>query len=289
MGSKVVDKIMSKYEELKDLYAQAEKPWKLREQVLENIKVIFSKEVDPLIEQLTPEEREELRCRIEKEKGLKQIEVMKDSSSEGNLNVLWDEEVNRLYWNKKEILKDLKTRIDINREAEELWHKWKRVTIKFPAVRGSKEHEFSGYEFSYFESYDIVRGLISFKEFERAVLYSKYKEALHSKEECCELLEKMNRYMEALWVSMDEGVDFKSGFNFKEIDAKSRSDTGDCLKEVMWLNRLYWIWDKDWKKDWENKRLRWKDCLYAIWNCDENDCDFRNFTTYLGDAYLFLR
>ena len=147
-----------------------------------------------------------------------------------NLSPKRAKEVRRLYWSKERILKDLKKRIERTR-VEKLWYKWNRMTVVFPEAPG-----FEWWKFSYFESDDSV----SMEEFESDPRYEK---ASHSKKECAEFLEMANRYLKALWIDMDKGIDFRKDFflDHETFTCKCRSDTTDFLKKLTWLDGVYWL------------------------------------------------
>ena len=138
-----------------------------------------------------------------------------------------------LFWNKEAILKDLKEHhVKIEETAGMNWYTWKNVHIDLPAVGN-----FEWFKFDYFAS----DGSVVNKEFESN---SEYKKLSYSLEEIAELLAALNKYMRALWVIIDDGIDFKKDLKRWKKDEYKIILTWRCLKEITWLDGIFWTANK---------------------------------------------
>jgi len=203
------------------------------------------------LEWLSPEEKDKL------------LEILKQDKKERN-NLGCES----LYWNKDAILDDLienHVYIDEDIEIEMLGHRWKLIYINLPKIGNFEWFKFDCFisDYSYHK-----------KEFESG---SEYDEKLYSMDEIADLLEALNRYMRAYWVNMDENVDFKKDLYWK--NSKVTTDTWECLKKIIDLDRDYWLGDKD------VDEMEW---TRACWFCGPDSSFFSEYNDYDDDGAKLL-
>lgn len=171
-----------------------------------------------------------------------------------------------LYWDKEKILESLKQKVEVEENVEYMWYKWKKVHITLP-----REWEFEWFKFEYFVSDESVHK----KDFESNVELEKKS---YSMKEVWNLLKAMNRYMKAMGVETDWNMDYENDLKYRTYNYGCAA--WDCLKQIAWLNSLYWLKDKnvDWTKN-----------LRGSWSCYNFNCDFCRLGHDFNDADLFLR
>ena len=177
----------------------------------------------------------------------------------------WEVEYEKIFWNEKAILKNLKEHYVRKDEAEVMWYKWKIVHVNLPAV-----WNFEWFNFDYFVSYARVHK----DDFEANPEFEKKS---YSMKKICDILKAMNRYLAELGVKTDGNKNYENDlqwWNWKSMlwwivhYFPTESKAWDWLKDVTWLNRAYWTSDKKVYRK-EDSRIRW-DCTYDA-ACFRND------------------
>ena len=232
----------------------------------------FKEEIIPLIENLTKSEREYLSEQVDRirkrgkfDKKLEEIRKMVDEQK--NKETELKDKKEKLYWNKDAILKDLmENYVTVHENQEKMGYKGKIVEINLPGM-------WEDYNpFKYFVSDKSVRK----DTFERN---PELKEKSYSKKEVCGLLQAMDRYMQAMGVETDWAMDYENELKYWET-YNHRCDAWDCLKQIAWLDRWYWLRDKD---------VGWRKNSRAYWYCDYDYCYFNRSDYDYYYANLFLR
>lgn len=190
------------------------------------------------LEGLTPEEKARL------------LEMLKENE-ENNENEQENIEPNpELFWNKEAILKDLKENyVNVEENAEMMWQKWKKVHIELPAV-----WNFKWFKFDYF---------VSYKDFYPNEFKSeqKFVDQSYSMKDIWELLNAMNKYMKELWINIDTNMDYENDLQYWETQ-KFGCEAWDCIKEIAWLNYLYWLKDRTWLNGIAAFHCNMKNCFF---------------------------
>ena len=203
------------------------------------------------------------------------INVSNDNSNELNLIVgnLSDEKRNELYLilkqdrekKKQLMLKDFEeNHVKIEENMEMFGERWKIIHINLPSV-----WDFGWFKFDFFVSDRIVWK----EDFEGKQL----EKQSYSRREVADLLEALNKYMEACWVDWDGEVDYEQ---YANVYGKR------CYDSEAWkflrkkIKRDYWLSDKnslDWTIDDGDIRAYltcwgWECWFFAI----SADCDVAN-------------
>ena len=175
--------------------------------------------------------------------------------------------VESLYWNKEAILNELKEKhVDIEENVEMLWYKWKKVHINLPKV-----WNFKWFKFDYFVSESSVRK----NELEKK---PELVEKSYSMKEVWELLQAMDEYMKEQGVEMCSVVNRENYYKYW-IKGEFKFGVWDCLKMLTWLNKKYWLIDKN--VAWQNSRV--------TLDCSHDVCSFDSYIKDYNRNYLFLK
>lgn len=185
-------------------------------------------------------------------------------------------EIKELYWNKEKILKNLKENyVNVEKNVEMMWYKWKKVHINLPKV-----WKFKWFTFDYFVS-DV---LVCKDDFESN---PELEEKSYSMKEVWNLLKAINNYMNAMGVEIDRDVDYENDLKGWEAYTKMgkwsyhKSVAWDCFNNIAWLDGWYWLKDKN---------VAWEQGSRAHWH---EHFDYSEIIpSYYSDLYkahLFLK
>lgn len=178
-----------------------------------------------------------------------------------------DKWLESLRWDRDGILNYLKENpkyIKIEKNAEVMWHKWKKVHINLPKV-----WNFEWFKFDYFVSDDRV----SKRDFEAK---PELKKKSYSMNDVSNLLTAMNGFMAALGCETDWDTKYKND----ELMNRYRCGAWDCLKAITWLNKSYWL---------SNSNVAWIKDSRVKWRCRGGSCNFNRYYDANHYANLFLR
>ena len=158
-------------------------------------------------------------------------------------------DLEKIYWDEEKILDNLKQKVVVEENVDYMWYKWNKVHITLPEV----EWKFGWFKFEYFVSdEEVVK-----KDFESNPELEKKS---YSMKEVWGLLWAMNTYMQAMGVETDWNMDYEN-----DLQHFDQNNVGcwawDCLKQIAWLDRWYWLKDE---KRWSRYE----------WICYTNDCAF---------------
>lgn len=177
----------------------------------------------------------------------------------------------QIFWNKEKILENLKKSVRVEENVEVMWFEWKNIHINLPAV-----WKFKWFKFDYFVSdYSCSKAY-----FEKNSKYENrwFEKRSYSMKEVWELLKAMNKYMQAMGVETDWGMDYENDLKYWEIH-NEKCYAWDCLKNILGLDGCYWLKDKNVRR--ENSRVEWC-CRWESCHFEYHDYDSR-------EAKLFLK
>ena len=179
-----------------------------------------------------------------------------------------DKWLESLRWKKDEILNALRTNEKyVKKErAEVMWHEWEKVHINLPEV-----WKFKWFKFEYF----VSDGEVTRKDFEAN---PELRKRSYSMKDVWELLKAMNEFMAALGCETDWDMNYENELKYWETVTYG-CYAWDCLKDITWLNSLYWLSDKN---------VAWRTGSRARWSCIA-DCTFYRYSDDYYSANLFLR
>ena len=180
-----------------------------------------------------------------------------------------DKWLESLRWKKDEILNALRTNEKyVKKErAEVMWHEWEKVHINLPEV-----WKFKWFKFEYF----VSDGEVTRKNFEANPELVKRS---YSMKDVWELLKAMNEFMAALGCETDWDMNYENELKYWKTDTIG-CYAWECLKDITWLNSLYWLSDKN---------VTWRTGSRASWRCDCDYCFFDRDDYDYCSSNLFLR